>query len=189
MKPKTRYNMRLSRRRGVKVRSADTGELDTWYRLYRETCRRNGIHLHSSDYFRAVAEADKARTSTTGEVDLLIAEAEGVPLAAMFLAYSSSRATYLFGASADRKGNHMPAYALQWEAIRRARLKGCTEYDMFGVSPTANPSHPLYGLYRFKTGFGGTLFHRMGCWDYPLDREIYNNYAAAEMNGGGYHVQ
>jgi lipid II:glycine glycyltransferase (peptidoglycan interpeptide bridge formation enzyme) len=188
MKPKTRYNMRLSRRRGVKVRSADTGELDTWYRLYRETCRRNGIHLHSSDYFRAVAEADKARISTTGEVDLLIAEAEGVPLAAMFLAYSSSRATYLFGASADRKGNHMPAYALQWEAIRRARLKGCTEYDMFGVSPTANPSHPLYGLYRFKTGFGGTLFHRMGCWDYPLDRDMYNHYAAAEMNGGGYHV-
>lgn len=188
MKPKTRYNLRLSQRRGVRVRRADINELDTWHRLYRETCRRNGIHLHADNYFRAVADTETSGESFAADVELLIAEAEGEALAAMFLAYSSSRATYLFGASADRKGNRMPAYALQWEAIRRAQARGCTEYDMFGVSPTANPSHPLYGLYRFKTGFGGRLFHRMGCWDYPLDHAAYAQYTVAEMNGGSYHI-
>lgn len=189
MKPKTRYNLRLALRRGVEVRGIGTGELDTWYRLYRETCRRNGINLHPRSYFRAVSDADGSRGERGSDVELLVAEADGAPLAAMFLAYSGARATYLFGASADRKGNRMPAYALQWEAIRRARSRGCTEYDMFGVAPAPDPSHPMYGLYRFKIGFGGYLFHRMGCWDYPLDHERYEQYAAVEMQSGSYHIR
>ncbi len=63
----------------------------------------------------------------------------------------------------------MPTYALQWEAIKIAKEYGCTEYDMFGVSPGPDHSHPMYGLYQFKTGFGGELFHHLGCWDYLLD--------------------
>jgi lipid II:glycine glycyltransferase (peptidoglycan interpeptide bridge formation enzyme) len=76
----------------------------------------------------------------------------------------------------------MALYALQWEAICRAKSYGCTEYDMFGVAPYPSPSHPLYGLYRFKTGFGGSILHRMGCWDYPLNHESYDMFRAAEMN-------
>lgn len=83
----------------------------------------------------------------------------------------------------------MATYALQWEAIRRSKMKGCTEYDMFGVAPRPDPSHPLYGLYRFKTGFGGKIFHRMGCWDYPLDPKAYQAYQTSEMQSHGYHLR
>ena len=62
----------------------------------------------------------------------------------------------------------MPTYALQWEAIRRAKAAGCLEYDMFGVAPQPDPTHPMYGLWKFKHGFGGEIFHQLGCWDYPL---------------------
>ena len=31
-----------------------------------------------------------------------------------------------------------------------AKKCDCTEYDMFGVSPNPDPSHPMYGLYRFN---------------------------------------
>ena len=62
----------------------------------------------------------------------------------------------------------MPTYALQWEAIRRAKAAGCLEYDMFGVAPQTDPTHPMYGLWKFKHGFGGEIFHQLGCWDYPL---------------------
>jgi lipid II:glycine glycyltransferase (peptidoglycan interpeptide bridge formation enzyme) len=75
----------------------------------------------------------------------------------------------------------MAPYALQWEAICRAKSHGCTEYDMFGIAPYPSPSHPLYGLYRFKTGFGGSILHRMGCWDYPLNSARYDMYRTAEM--------
>jgi len=46
----------------------------------------------------------------------------------------------------------------------------------------------MYGLYRFKTGFGGRLFHRQGCWDYPFYAERYEQYRAMESVTSGFHV-
>jgi lipid II:glycine glycyltransferase (peptidoglycan interpeptide bridge formation enzyme) len=60
---------------------------------------------------------------------------------------------------------------------------------MFGVAPKPDPGHPMYGLYRFKSGFGGHLFHRMGCWDYPLNMGKYEQYVTAEMHSQGYHLR
>jgi lipid II:glycine glycyltransferase (peptidoglycan interpeptide bridge formation enzyme) len=187
MRPKTRYNIGLSRRRGVQVRSVGVEKIDTWYRLYRETSRRNGIHLHDREYFRAVLSAPSRDTLSPADVDLLIAEAQGTALAAMFLVTSGHRASYLYGASSSSGRNLMAPYALQWEAILRAVARGCTEYDMFGVSPNPDPSHPLYGLHRFKTGFGGEIYHALGCWDYPLDEKLYRRHVGAEMGSRGYH--
>lgn len=188
MKSKTRYNIRLSERKGVKVRRADMSDMHIWYKLYEETCIRNGIFLDHSDYFKTVLNTRAKNTNSPAEVELLIAENKEMPLAAMFIVYSGKRATYLYGASSMHNRNYMAPYALQWEAIKRAKKRGCTEYDMFGVAPYRDPSHPMYGLYRFKTGFGGNLFHRMGCWDYPLDDSNYKLFQSMEMNSQGYHV-
>jgi lipid II:glycine glycyltransferase (peptidoglycan interpeptide bridge formation enzyme) len=62
----------------------------------------------------------------------------------------------------------MPNYALQWRAIEDAVGSGCAWYDMFGIPPADDPSHPMHGLYRFKTGFGGSIVHRLGAWDAPV---------------------
>lgn len=188
MKPKTRYNIGLSERKGVTVRSIGIEQIDVWYALYQETAARNGIYLHDIEYFRAVLMAKANSTQSPAEVLLLVAEAESTPLAALFLVMTGSRGSYLYGASSSRGRNVMATYALQWAAIRIAREKGCTEYDMFGVAPRPEPSHPLYGLYRFKTGFGGNLFHSMGCWDYPLIGDMYTYYTSLELKGQGYHV-
>ena len=83
----------------------------------------------------------------------------------------------------------MPTYALQWCAMQTARRAGCSEYDLFGVAPNADPSHPMHGLYRFKTGFGGQMYHQMGCWDYPLDMDGYRQFAAREMSMPDRHRQ
>jgi lipid II:glycine glycyltransferase (peptidoglycan interpeptide bridge formation enzyme) len=83
----------------------------------------------------------------------------------------------------------MSPYALQWEAIRRSKAKGCLQYDMFGVShPVLTLLTPMYGLYKFKSGFGGQLFHQMGCWDYPFDENQYRLFTASEMHSQGYHL-
>lgn len=185
MKAKTRYNTELSLRRGVCVTESD--DLTTWYDLYSETARRNRLYLHSIDYFRTVLNIH-SKNMQSAEVILLVAMHEKEPLAAMFLVISGSRATYLYGASSSQKRNLMAPYALQWRAVMIAKEKGCTEYDMFGVSPQPDPSHPLYGLYRFKTGFGGELYHTSGCWDYPFNEQDYNLFSLSEMNSQGYHI-
>ncbi|MDA3834148.1 MAG: peptidoglycan bridge formation glycyltransferase FemA/FemB family protein, partial [Spirochaetales bacterium] len=121
-------------------------------------------------------------------IELLLAELEGIPIAAMFLLYSKQRATYLYGASAAVGRDSMATYALQWEAVLRAKRKGCRFYDLFGIAPTSDPAHPMHGLYRFKNGFGGRQFHRMGSWDYPLDQQAYELYQTTEMLSQGYHL-
>ncbi len=185
MKPKTRYNIRLSQRKGVRVQSYGMEHLATWYKLYSETASRNNITLHPEEGFRVVLEN---RDRHDVQPHLLLAEQDGEFLAGMFLLLSKKRGTYLYGASSGVKRNLMATYAVQWEAIRMAREAGCEEYDMFGTAPNANAGHPLYGLNRFKKGFGGHFFHRMGCWDYPFNHELYPAFRAQEVNNQSYHA-
>ena len=188
MKPKTRYNIKLSERKGVDVRSVGIEGLDVWYKLYCETANRNKLNVNSLDYFRSVFTSRMEKITDDVEVKLLIAYADKEPLAAMFLVLSSHRATYLYGASSSENRNMMPTYALQWKAIQIAKANRCTEYDMFGIAPRPEPSHPMYGLYKFKQGFGGEIYHQLGCWDYPLDEEKYSVFQAYEMKQQGYYV-
>jgi lipid II:glycine glycyltransferase (peptidoglycan interpeptide bridge formation enzyme) len=74
----------------------------------------------------------------------------------------------------------MAPYALQWKAMEDARAAGCLEYDLFGIPPRDDPNHPMAGLYRFKTGFGGTIIHRNGSWDYPYRPVVKSLFEAAE---------
>lgn len=188
MKPKTRYNIGLSQKKGVVVRIAGMESLPVWYRLYKETAARNRILVNDIRYFEAILTARVVNSSSPAEVQLLIAEYEHQPLAAMFLIVSGNRGSYLYGASTSAHRNVMATYALQWEAIRLSKLQGCTEYDMFGVSPGPDASHPLYGLYKFKAGFGGSLYHSLGCWDYPLNDEKYMSYKYSELRSQGFHL-
>lgn len=188
MKPKTRYNIRLAQRKGVAIRSMGMEGMDIWYELYKETATRNHLLLNDIKYFRAVLDARADNTSSPADVSLLIAEYEEKPLAAMFLVITGNRGSYLYGASSSLHRNLMATYALQWEAILKSQQAGCTEYDMFGISPTPDPEHPLYGLYKFKSGFGGEIYHSLGCWDYPLDKETYTLFRASELRSQGYHL-
>jgi len=185
MKAKTRYNIGLAFRRGVRVRPGDARDIDTWMRLYAQTARRNSIVCHSRAHFEALL----GTTARAADADarLLIAEKGDLPLAAMYLSTSSDRASYLYGASSDEGRSLMAPYALQWEAIRHAKRYGCTGYDLFGSAPNADPDHPMHGLYRFKSGFGGIFLHRQGSWDYPFDQSAYSIYIARESASAGFH--
>jgi len=127
-------------------------------------------------------------TNSPANVYLLVAEVDDKPLAAMFLIISNKRGTYLYGASSTENRNFMATYALQWRAMEISKNLGCTEYDFFGISPTADMSHPMSGLYRFKSGFGGQIFHSMGCWDYPLLKDKYQYYTSLEFKNQSYHL-
>lgn len=189
MKGKWRYNIRLGEKKGVTIRCL-TGEagatdgIDIFYRLYLETARRDGIAIHSQEYYR-----DLVRRAGTGSktpldkpvsVRVYLAEHEETPLASIITIFSGDEAVYLYGASSNEKRNLMPAYSLQWRAIRDARNAGCLSYDFYGIPPTDDPAHPMYGLYRFKTGFGGSIVHRIGSLDVPLCAPLYGLYRIAE---------
>jgi len=183
MKPKTRYNIRLSARKGVRVIDAGLRELPRWYEIYCETAERHGMMLNHLDYFKAALEVKSEDSASPARIHLLLAEIDKKPVAGIMLAIAGRQATYLYGASGTEKRNCMAPYALQWAAICKAKDAGCQDYDLFGTAPNPDPFHPMYGLYRFKTGFGGHMIHRQGCWDYPFDEARYRIYCASEMGG------
>jgi hypothetical protein len=169
MKSKTRYNIRLAARHGVVITrysAADTAilpALKAWYHLYVCTAERDRITIHPEAYYRRVVEL--AQEPGSPLVKLYMAHHEGDLLGGIVVASWQGTSTYLYGAAADIKRNLMASYRLQWAAIRDANTRGDRWYDFFGIPPTDDPSHPMHGLYRFKTGFGGTIVHRPGCWD------------------------
>ena len=178
MKPKTRYNIRLSLRKGVAIREAGLQRLAEWYALYRETARRDRIVLHSFDYYRRLFEI--AARDDGVDLRLLFAEHGGSLLAGIVVSMVGDCATYLYGASSGRARNLMAGHAVQWRAMQLARDSGCRSYDLFGIPPDDDPAHPMAGLYRFKTGFGGRIVHRPGCHDLPLQPVRYRLLTAAE---------
>ncbi len=201
MKPKTRYNIRLASRHGVRVERYAPGDrgleraLGEWNRLAEETESRHALAATDPIHIRALFEAaaDLCGAAAAGAtVNLSVARATGTPfagtaLAAAVIARSAERAFYLYGASSGEERQLMAPYALQWDAIRAAKSAGCREYDFCGIPPAHDPGHPLHGLYRFKRGFGGREVHLCGCWDVPLDEEAYEVLRARESAGPSFH--
>ena len=79
----------------------------------------------------------------------------------------------------------MPTYLVQWEAMRWARAQGCSEYDLWGVpdedletleADFTTRQDGLWGVYRFKRGFGGTLKRATATWDRIYNPLLYAGY-------------
>ncbi len=193
MKPKTRYNIRLAQRRGVRVRPGTEQDLETFADLIDETGRRDGFGVHPPAYYRTAYRL----FVPLGLASLWVAEYEGEPLAAVMVFAFAGTASYLYGASSDRQRNLMPNYALQWQAILWARSLGCRWYDLWGIpdevglDPEAHmenevPQLPgLWGVWRFKRGFGVQVVRRAGPWDYVYSRPGYLAYRTAYRLRGG----
>jgi lipid II:glycine glycyltransferase (peptidoglycan interpeptide bridge formation enzyme) len=183
MKPKWRYNIRLGGKK-VTVTRCGPERLQDFYVLLEETARRDRIFIHSIAYYQALfdqaakaaATSDAPSPDANPAVSLYLAEYEAKPVAGIVTLFRGREAVYLYGASSSEHRNLMAPYALQWQAIRDAKAAGCACYDLFGIPPAPDPSHPMAGLYLFKTGFGGKIVHRPGCYDYachPLQAAVF----------------
>lgn len=187
MKQKTRYNIRLAQKKGVIA--YPTADLETFHKLMKVTGERDQFGVHSIDYYRKVYDLFHPRD----ECELLIAEYEGEPLAGLMVFARGSRAWYFYGASSMDHRDRMPTYLLQWEAMRWARSRGCRLYDLWGVPDEGEDaleagftkkSSGLWGVYRFKRGFGGSLMRSAGAWDriyHSLVYRLYQFYSARRI--------
>lgn len=184
MKPKWRYNIRLAEKKGVIVRRDDADALDSFYGLYLTTAKRDGIAIHPKSYYADLLDEGKLYAEKfpgrKSPVSVWLAYHDNEILAGIITIFTEKEAVYLYGASSDVKRNLMPAYALQWSAIRAARDAGCTGYDFFGIPPGEDSGHAMAGLYLFKTGFGGSIVHRFGSVDIPVRTVATSVFSALE---------
>jgi lipid II:glycine glycyltransferase (peptidoglycan interpeptide bridge formation enzyme) len=175
MKQKSRYNVRLAEKKGVTVRAGTKDDLPLLYRMYAETSLRDGFVIRDEAYYRTVWETFMSAVEPSCEP--LIAEAEGGPVAAIFLFYFAGRAYYVYGMSGEVHREKMPNYLLQWEAMKRAKARGCRVYDLWGAPDEFNEDDSLWGVFRFKEGLGGQVVRTLGAWDYAPNPFWYKTYA------------
>ncbi len=182
MKSKTRYNIRLAGRKGVAVREGTAEDLHSFYRLMQITGERDGFGIHSESYYQAAHQLFVPQ----GLARLFLASFEDKVLAGIMAFAFGQGAWYMYGASSDEHRNLMPNYPLQWEAIKWARERGCLTYDLWGIPDEEEAvlerefikrSDGLWGVYRFKRGFGGQVVRYLGAYDHvysPLLYRLYN---------------
>ena len=142
---KTRYNIRLSKRKGVTVRySRDKDDLKAFYDLYKVTTIRDKIGCRPYEYFERMLDA-----YDENELRIYIAEHEGDKLSAAIATNYGGELFYVYGASSNEKRNLMPNYAMQMEMIRWGLENNCNTYNFGGILNL----DPNDGLYKFKMGF------------------------------------
>ncbi|MGB2939959.1 MAG: peptidoglycan bridge formation glycyltransferase FemA/FemB family protein [Candidatus Dormiibacterota bacterium] len=177
-KPKTRYNIRLAMKKGVRVERSD--DVGAFAEMAQVTSSRHRIQLAEEPYYRAVLEllgpADMAR--------LYIAYQEATPLAGIVVTRFRGRAIYLFGASARTGRQLMPAYLLHWQAIQDLKATGDVEYDLWGIPPDESPDHPWAGLWQFKSGWNGRRVVYASAYTYVSNVTMWRaDLAVAKIKG------
>jgi peptidoglycan pentaglycine glycine transferase (the first glycine) len=192
LKQKTRYNIRLAERKGVTLRIGSSNDFGMLYKMYAETSIRDGFVIRDEAYYRTVWETFLPTSNPSaqhlrapiGDLELipphaepLIAEFDREPVAAIFVFYFAGRAYYVYGMSRALHREKMPSYLLQWEAMKRAKAKGCTVYDLWGAPDEFDEKDSMWGVYRFKEGLGGKVVRTLGAWDFAPNPFWYKLYS------------
>ena len=164
---KGRYNIRLTERKGVEVKICGKEMVPEFARIMLETGVRDGFVTRQPEYFAQMLD-------NLGEhCRLYMAFSEGQPIAGTLAIHYGDKVWYLYGASSNEHRNLMPNYLLQWRMIQWAIETGCRVYDFRGVSGDLSEDNPLYGLYKFKKGFGGDFTEFVGEMDLVINKPVY----------------
>ncbi len=176
MKSKTRYNIRLAEKHGIRIEETrDQQDREAFFDLLTKTAARKDIHFHPRAYYEKFLEYFDHETC-----ELLVAKKEEEVLAGILILYYRDTAYYLHGGSNDHGRKYMAPHLLQWEAIKRARARGITQYDFGGVAiREASPQGKDWaGITRFKQGFAPTTETLLfpGAYDIVIDSKRYKLY-------------
>jgi lipid II:glycine glycyltransferase (peptidoglycan interpeptide bridge formation enzyme) len=167
MKPKTRYNIRLASRRGVEV--VQTTDWDTLFALYAETALRDGFAIREAGYYHALWSLFQE----SGQGEGFVARVGDEAVAGLFLMHTGETGWFYSGASSQRHRDTMPNYLLQWHTIQWLCERGYRWYDLWGAPTEMQEDDPLWGVYRFKSGFGAQYVRRLGAYDRVLNKAAH----------------
>ncbi|MFH1287838.1 MAG: peptidoglycan bridge formation glycyltransferase FemA/FemB family protein [bacterium] len=174
---KTRYNIRIGQKKGVEIiKTEKKSDIKNFFNILKETSKRQKFLIHQNNYYETLWDIFYPKKM----IHLFMAYYQKKPIAGLFLITFGGKCWYLYGASSAIHREVMPNYALHWEVIRWAKSNGLKEYDFWGIpyikDENSMPSkdHPLFGVWRFKKGFGGKIVRYPGTFDIPYSFLYYN---------------
>lgn len=186
----TRRNIRKSEKFEVRIREGTRADVDSFNAMLDETGQRQAFGVHVPQYYERAYDL----FVPAGDAALLMGSYNGLDLAGMFVFKLGAGAWYLYGASRQEEKQRMASFGVQWAGIEWAKEQGCTSYDLYGI-PDADETtleesfqqrdDGLWGVYRFKRGWGGRVVRSVGAWDRVYSRPIFWLYQRALALRGG----
>ena len=187
MHSKTRYNIKLAEKKGVKiVEDNSDNAFEEYLRLTKETTQRQKFYAHSEKYHRLMWETLRIQNSKfkIQNLDknkltehLLKATYNGEVLVTWIVFVLGDTLYYPYGASSNEHREVMASNLMMWETIKFGKKLGLKRFDMWGALG-ANPDSkdPFYGFHKFKEGYGARHVEFIGSYDYVLKRKLYLAY-------------
>lgn len=178
MHPKTRYNLRLAQKKGVKI-VEDKGEVgfEEYWRLMEETTKRQGFFAHGKSYHRKMWQT----MTGSGMGHLFKAVYEGKTLTTWMVFILNDTIYYPYGASSNEHREVMASNLMMWEVIKFGKEQGCRMFDMWGsLGPEPDERDSWYGFHRFKQGYGAELVEFLGTYDLVINPMLYKLYGLTD---------
>jgi lipid II:glycine glycyltransferase (peptidoglycan interpeptide bridge formation enzyme) len=174
-----RRTVRKSAEAGVSVRPGTAADVTAFSELLGSTSDRKQFAVYPDDYYAASYEL----LGSGGLGHLVVATYEDTPVAGVMVFTLGARAYMLYAASSSAHRELSPGYLAQWEALRWAHAQGCVVYDWCGIPDEVGEDPERYardarqdgmwGVYRFKRGFGGQVVGYLGTHDQVYNRSLY----------------
>ncbi len=169
---KTRYNVRLAHRRGVKVVEDNSKKaFEKYLDLTRETVQRQGFYAHTERYHRLMWKSLHEEMEKP-IARLLTARYKGKIITTWIVFVWHDFLYYPYGASSDKYKSVMANNLMMWEAIRYGKKLGLKTFDLWGREPGK-------GFTRFKEGYNPKVIKFLGTWDL-VTSPLYRPYKVAE---------
>jgi len=175
---KTRYNVNLAYKKGVRIHEDSSQEgLETYLTILGETTSRQGFYAHSPDYFRKMWDELK----DSGMMHIFHAVYQQQILVSWVMLTHNNQLYYPYGASRSIHRDAMASNLMMWEMIRFGKSQGCNLFDMWGsLGPEPSSKDPWFGFHRFKKGYGGDLMEFVGTYDLVLQPMKYKVFSFAD---------
>ncbi len=168
---KTRYNIRLAQKKGVKVSEDNSNEaFEKYLELMRETVQRDKFYAHSEKYHKLMWDV----LHKENIAHLLVAKYNGEIVTAWILFAHDKFLYYPYGASTHKYKNIMANNLMMWEAIKFGKKHNLNTFDLWGREEGK-------GFTKFKEGYNPQVVEFLGTWDLIINKPMYYLYRMMEF--------
>ena len=173
MRKTTRYLVKQQEKYGIIVtKSTSMVDFEAFYAIYLETEKRQKFVGFSKEYLRKECSI----FVKSGNGAFYFAKHENKPVSSAFIITFGNSGYYHQGATILDDPKIPAAYVLQWEIIKDLKKNNFQLYNFWGISPENKPSHPWYGLSKFKRGFGGHEIEYTHAQDLAIKPAYWTNW-------------
>ena len=165
-----RRKLRKATKAGIIIeRSTDVDIVKTFYELEVKHAARQKFIAFSKDFLTK----QFAAFATHNEVVMYTAKLGDEILAQNFMIFYGNEASYHYGVSTDLGTKYSAAPLLHLEAMKDARTRGITRYNLWGIVGENETSHRFYGVSQFKRSFGCDELKYTPAHDYIINHPKY----------------